>query len=187
LGAERGYDRVGWICDRPLSGVKGRRADIPRRAGIDPINPYGRGHSKRLGRMGIGFHAAGRSVIWRARGESVLTTTDLGQGAMGEVTAESFICGICGKSHEGLPRDFGWTLPDDVWVIPEDERQERAKFTSDLCQYGDRFFIRSLMKTPILGADDYFGWGIWVEVEKASFDRYLALYDKDGLAWISQT
>lgn len=99
---------------------------------------------------------------------------------MTESPSNVFVCRTCGKSHEGLPRDQGWQLPDDVWAIPEDERSAKAKFNSDLCQFGDRFFLRGLLPVPMLGTNDYFGWGIWVEVEQGVFDEYLSLYDKDG-------
>jgi hypothetical protein len=56
-----------------------------------------------------------------------------------------FVCGVCGKSHEGYPLDFAWKLPDVVWAIPKDRQAIEAKFTSDLCQYQDRYFIRSIL------------------------------------------
>lgn len=60
----------------------------------------------------------------------------------------SFTCPTCGGTHEGLPTDHGWQLPGDVWAIPPDERSSHAKFDSDLCQFGDRFFIRCVFKIP---------------------------------------
>lgn len=47
---------------------------------------------------------------------------------MSEASSESFVCAVCGESHSGLPTDHGWKLPDDVWAIPEAERQNHAKF-----------------------------------------------------------
>ncbi|ATR79066.1 DUF2199 domain-containing protein [Moraxella osloensis] len=92
----------------------------------------------------------------------------------------SFICSTCGEAHDGLPTDHGWQLPDDVWAIPEDERSNEAEFNSDLCQLGNRFFIRCLLKIPFNEQPDYYGWGVWVEVAEQDFDRYIELYDKDG-------
>lgn len=72
-------------------------------------------------------------------------------------------------------------MPDDVWVIPEPERAQRARWDSDLCQMGDRFFIRCLLCVPFADSkDDYFGWGVWAEVDRAVFDRYLEIYEIDG-------
>lgn len=97
---------------------------------------------------------------------------------------ESFRCSICGKTHAGLPTDQAYKLPDVVWSIPEADRAGQAKFTADLCQLGDRFFIRCILQLPFaqnvaVDAVD-FGWGIWVEVAQPVFDRYLALYSEDG-------
>lgn len=94
----------------------------------------------------------------------------------------SFICSTCGETHEGLPTDHGWKLPDDVWAIPEHERSSKAKFDSDLCQLGSRFFIRCILKVPFNEQPEYYGWGVWVEVAESDFYRYVELFDKDGSA-----
>jgi len=94
--------------------------------------------------------------------------------------AESFVCSICGKEHAGLTTDWAFTLPDDVWAIPEPERSEAARFDNDLCQLGDRYFIRCVLEIPFLEEEGGFGWGAWAEVEWGVFERYLELYDADG-------
>lgn len=94
----------------------------------------------------------------------------------------SFTCPQCGTSHAGFPKDYGYTLPDEVWAIPRGERTSRAKFTSDLCQFGERHFIRCLLAVPFVGSGDYFGWGLWVEVARSVFERYVTLYDEDASA-----
>eukprot|EP01037_Dinobryon_pediforme_P017042 gene17041-17231_t len=60
------------------------------------------------------------------------------------------------------------------------ERAEQARFDSDRCQFGDRFFIRCILTVGIPGSDASYGWGAWAEVELAVFMRYLELYDADG-------
>jgi hypothetical protein len=95
--------------------------------------------------------------------------------------AESFVCGICGKEHDGLLSDWAFTLPDDVWAIPEPKRSEVARFNNDLCQWGDRYFIRCVLEIPFTDKDGFFGWGAWAEVEWDVFERYLELYQED--AW----
>lgn len=94
----------------------------------------------------------------------------------------SFLCSTCGKSHEGLPTDTGYTLPDEVWAIPESERADHAKWTKDLCQFGERYFFRCLLPVPFVSRPGYYGWGVWAEVKYEDFDRYYKLYDKDGSA-----
>lgn len=95
---------------------------------------------------------------------------------------QSFVCSTCGDTHEGLPTDFGWRLPDEVWAIPEAERATRAKFDSDRCQLGDRFFIRCILALSFTEQPGYYAWGVWVEVRDSDFWRYIELYDKDGRA-----
>ncbi len=94
--------------------------------------------------------------------------------------SDRFVCSICGKEHLGLPTDHAFKLPDDVWAIPEPERATRAKSTSDLCQLGDRYFIRGVLRVPFSEAEGAFGWGVWTEVEWPIFERYLKLYDEDA-------
>jgi hypothetical protein len=93
---------------------------------------------------------------------------------------DTFACSVCGQTHAGLLTDEAYGLPDDVWAIPQEERASWAKFDSDLCQYGDRLFIRCLLPVPFTEADGYFGWGVWVEVDQTVFRRYLDLFEADG-------
>ena len=92
----------------------------------------------------------------------------------------SFTCPHCGKSHEGDPTDWGWTLPDEVWAIPEEERPEEAKYNTDLCKWRERYFIRGMLPIPFSDREGYFGWGVWVEVEQDGFEAYLNIYETDG-------
>jgi hypothetical protein len=71
-------------------------------------------------------------------------------------------------------------LPDDVWAIPEPDRSEAANFNNDLCQFGERYFIRCVLEVPFNDAEGFFGWGAWAEVEWSVFQRYLELYEKDA-------
>jgi len=93
---------------------------------------------------------------------------------------DSFICNVCGQTHAGLPTNQGYTLPDDVWTIPAAERPERAKFDTDLCLFEDRYFIRCILFVPLTDAGGDFGWGVWVDVERPVFERYISLYNADG-------
>jgi len=95
-------------------------------------------------------------------------------------TLPSFVCPICGESHEGFPTDYAYTLPDDVWAIPKDDRASQAKWTTDLCQFGERYFIRCLLPVAFAQRHGYYEWGLWVEVEWSIFDKYLKFYDLDG-------
>lgn len=94
--------------------------------------------------------------------------------------AASFTCSICGNAHEGLPTDYAYCLPDDVWAIPVQEREARAQWSADLCQLGSRFFIRCILFVPFTERPGEFGWGVWAEVSEAVFQRYLQVYEHDA-------
>jgi len=94
--------------------------------------------------------------------------------------ASSYVCSVCQRSHEGLPTDTAYTLPDDLWAIAAEEREGRAKWTTDLCQFGERYFIRGVLFIPFTERSGSYGWGVWVEVKSSDFKHYVALYDKDG-------
>lgn len=92
----------------------------------------------------------------------------------------SFVCSTCGESHQGLPTDHGWTLPDEVWAIPPAVRNEKARFNADLCELGGRFFMRCILELPFTQQSEYYGLGVWVEVSERDFLRYVDLYNEDG-------
>ena len=94
--------------------------------------------------------------------------------------ATSFSCSICGEPHEGLPTDYAYKLPDVVWAMPEQEREANARWNSDLCQLGSRFFIRCILFVPFTERAGKFGWGVWVEVPESVFQRYREVYDHDA-------
>ncbi len=98
----------------------------------------------------------------------------------GGAVSDRFTCAVCGEEHEGLATDWAYGLPDVVWEIPECERAERARFNNDLCQFGERYFIRCMLEMPFKDAPGYFGWGAWAEVSWPTFERYLGLYDEDA-------
>ncbi len=93
---------------------------------------------------------------------------------------DHFTCSICGEEHEGLVTDWAYKLPDVVWAIPEDRRSEEARFNDDLCQFGERFFIRCVLPVPFIENDGQFNWGAWAEVDWPTFERYLEIYDHDA-------
>ena len=55
-----------------------------------------------------------------------------------------------------------------------------AKWTADLCQMGEHYFIRCVLPIPFTDQPSYYGWGVWAEVAWPVFERYLALYEQDA-------
>jgi len=97
-------------------------------------------------------------------------------------STQSFVCSVCGQTHDGLSTDTACTLPDIVWAIAEDERDQHAKWTTDLCQMGEKYFIRCVLPIAFTDQPGYYGWGVWAQVEWSTFQRYLELYETDGTA-----
>lgn len=78
---------------------------------------------------------------------------------------ESFVCGVCGQAHEGLSHDFGWKLPDELWLLPEDVRQEKLDWSPDASYHEGRWFVRGVLYVPINDTGRQWGWGIWAEID----------------------
>jgi hypothetical protein len=95
-----------------------------------------------------------------------------------EETIVSFICAICGREHESVPRDMAYRRPAHVFDVPEAEWPQRVYCTDDLCVVdGQHFLIRGILALPIAGTDEEFRWGPWAQVEQADFKRYYELWD----------
>ncbi|MBC5781640.1 DUF2199 domain-containing protein [Ramlibacter sp. USB13] len=87
---------------------------------------------------------------------------------------EAFVCDTCGERHEGLPTDFGFRLPDEVHALSYLDRYLRSRYNADLCTLDEsRYFVRGVLRVPLLEAREDFGWGVWVEVSAADHDNYV--------------
>jgi len=91
----------------------------------------------------------------------------------------AWTCGCCGKQFNTLQLDIAFKAPDYWLQIPEGNR--RGKLGEDACiiDYGDDgkdIFIRGVLEVPIIGRDDYFGWGVWTSLSEESFKRALDLW-----------
>ena len=49
----------------------------------------------------------------------------------------SFTCGTCGQEHPGLPTDYAFGLPDDIYSLQYLERYKRSRSNADLCTLDD--------------------------------------------------
>ena len=89
----------------------------------------------------------------------------------------TFTCPCCGEEVLGLP-DMTYAEPAFARAVPEVERAQRVKLSSDLCIVdGERFFIRAVCRVPVVGAAQDFGWGIWVSLSEENFKRYVESFD----------
>jgi len=54
----------------------------------------------------------------------------------------AYRCAACGETHDSVP-DLGFQWPDPYLGVPEPERKERVRATSDVCAIDEEdFFIR---------------------------------------------
>ena len=101
----------------------------------------------------------------------------------------SYQCTTCGATHDGLP-DIGCLWPDPYFGIPESEREQRIRSTSDTCviDVAD-YFIRGVILIPVHGASEAFGVGVWVSQKRENFETYLENFDSPSIGpffgWLS--
>ena len=96
------------------------------------------------------------------------------------MTDHSYVCSDCGKEHEGLPTDWGFKLPDEVFELSLLEKYGRSRSNADLCTLDEsRFFLRGLLSIPFAYREGEFSWGVWVEVDQAVHDFYVKNFNDD--------
>ncbi len=95
--------------------------------------------------------------------------------------SESAACRQCGEIHVLEDLELTYVRPDMVVELPDDERQSDVKESNDLCVVrGEHFFVRATLPLPVLGRDQPYRLGVWVETSEANFRRILDLWvDED--------
>jgi hypothetical protein len=96
-----------------------------------------------------------------------------------------FVCSVCGEHHDELMLDIRMGLPEPVFELPDDERDERAEIGGDSGIYREpdgreHYYVRGLLEIPIPSLDGYFGYGTWIEVDGESYDRLGDLWHDEG-------
>ena len=83
--------------------------------------------------------------------------------------SELIECSQCGEMHRIQDAEIGYGLPDEYSALSENERADRGKASSDFCILDDRHFIRAVLRVPVKGRDQDYGWGVWIEISKEDF------------------
>ena len=93
-------------------------------------------------------------------------------------------CSHCGEDLAEHATDIAIGLPDPIFDLSSSERESRCFTSEDLCSLdGERFFIRGVVPIPLDEAPGHhFGLGLWAEVPRRHFERYVELYDEDASA-----
>jgi hypothetical protein len=78
-----------------------------------------------------------------------------------------------------MPMSFHFPAPA-AWS-PSLEGVEYCELSSDACVIrGEQFFIRGLIRIPIVGHDEHFEWGVWASLSEDNFWRMGDEWDKAG-------
>lgn len=90
-------------------------------------------------------------------------------------------CSVCGAEHKLVDLEPSFSRPDEVVALPPEVRAQRVKEDDDLCRVSgvdspDRYFVRCVLAVPLLDVRRHFNWGLWVEVERAAFERVVELW-----------
>jgi hypothetical protein len=89
-------------------------------------------------------------------------------------------CRHCGETHEDLPTDFGWQLPDEVWALGQEAREAHLAWSTDVCHHEGRWFLRGVLGLPFTFDAGRWGWGCWAEVREETVKTRWSLQDGDG-------
>jgi hypothetical protein len=89
----------------------------------------------------------------------------------------SFVCSICGETHEGLAA-WAYRRPD-YWLGLSDEERSEGKADNDLCKTADgHYFVRGVLELPLIdGPEPTFEFGVWGSLSEPNFWRYVETYN----------
>ena len=90
-----------------------------------------------------------------------------------------FQCTLCGSLHNEVPLAFHADAP--VWWSSEMLEQPNCELGSDQCVIGDEsFFIKGLIRVPIVERDSAFEWGVWVSLSRDNFVHTCEVWETSG-------
>ncbi len=95
-------------------------------------------------------------------------------------------CSHCGELHDIGEIEASFELPDAYFELSDEERESRGILKGDFCQLDERYFIRSLIPVPVLGQEDEYCWGVWVELSKSDFLIAWDNYDEEDVSSIQK-
>jgi hypothetical protein len=99
----------------------------------------------------------------------------------GIIMVDSYLCSVCGKSHEGIPSSWGPDAPDMWAALPVDGREDRGEVGTDQAVIDEsHFYIRGRVEIPVVETGDLFTWLLWVEVSPNDFLSMSDLWTVDG-------
>jgi hypothetical protein len=77
--------------------------------------------------------------------------------------------------------DVAYHRPVHYFMVPEAERKRRIRDSDDLCVIdGRQFLVRGVLRSPILGTSESFGWGFWALVPADKFRIIVRRWKEDA-------
>lgn len=88
-------------------------------------------------------------------------------------------CIFCGQQHTLSEMELAFGLPDAVFGVPEQEREQRVKASDDACVIDGRlFFVRCVLGLPLLDRDNsQYHFGVWAQLSEADFATLVRHWD----------
>ena len=92
-----------------------------------------------------------------------------------------FLCATCGQQHDELPMCLGPDAPASWYLLPPDERAQRAELSDEVCVVDEaHFFVRGRIVVPVTDGPEAFVWLVWVSLSQANFKRTFELWNEPG-------
>jgi hypothetical protein len=94
-----------------------------------------------------------------------------------EPALRSWTCAVCGETHDDLPAAT-LSAPDAWFRATDEEQAAEFELTSDTCVWRDEhFFVRCVLRLPLLDREGTFDFGVWSTLSRDSFSRYMELFE----------
>jgi hypothetical protein len=88
-------------------------------------------------------------------------------------------CQCCGEWHDELP--FAYHAPKPAYWSSELASDETSWLDEETCVIrGEHFFVRGLIRIPVLDADGHFEWGAWVSLSRDNFISMGEAWEREG-------
>ena len=85
---------------------------------------------------------------------------------------QQITCSQCGQAHPLDEMEGSFRLPDVAARLPAWRRWLTVRSDGNFCAIGGRrFFVRGLLGFPVREWGEAYCWGIWVEVDRDTYDH----------------
>lgn len=90
---------------------------------------------------------------------------------------DGYVCGTCGKKHDGNYEAYTFGLPWQWTEIPVTEQAERCVESQDVCMVDKTLFVRGVIGLPINGTNRSFYWVVWARVDPEEYETFSRMLD----------